>query len=440
MTIHIVNSHHIAPGAQPSRPVLARGCSSGIGHAAALALARAGFPVWASARNAGGLGELEAAGCRVLELDVTDERSRTAAVLQVEAEHGAVGILINNAGHGGGGPVEEVPLEIVRETFETNVFAVIRLCQLVLPRMRAQRSGLIVNLGSAAGLVTPPTGCPYAMESLCDALRPEVAPFGIRVTLIQPGAVRTRFMANSELHQPGDTGDSLYAAYKANVARMAPRAPRRRPRRARSWRCGRGRGGTSEARTLPPRRPPRCPRRDRHRADRRARRGSVLDGRGQPAPRGGGLGVLQALRRPGRTAGRGGRAAGLLGELLGRQAASGSPEHRLAAAAETYVRFADEHRALFQALAGSGLDKARYPEIGRAAQPISAAFLSPAAELVGGDKAAAGRLVSAIVATAHGHAMLMLDGTFGSGQQAADAAAQAATATLALVAGREVLG
>jgi len=134
------------------------------------------------------------------------------------------------------------------------------------------------------------------------------------------------------------------------------------------------------------------------------------------------------------------RGAGLLGELLSRQAASGSPEQRLAAAAETYVRFADEHRALFQALAGSGLDKDRHPEIGLAAQPISAAFLSPAAELAGGDQAAAARLVSVVVATAHGHAMLMLDGTFGSGQQRADAAEQAATATLALIAGREALG
>jgi len=133
------------------------------------------------------------------------------------------------------------------------------------------------------------------------------------------------------------------------------------------------------------------------------------------------------------------RAAGLLGELLGRHAASGSPEQRLAAAAETYVRFADEHRALFQALAGSGLDKDRHPEIGLAAQPISAAFLSPAAELAGGDQAAAARLVSAIVATAHGHAMLMLDGTFGSGQQRAGAAGQAATATVALITGREAL-
>ena len=221
----------MALAGQTSRAVLVTGCSSGIGRATALALARAGFPVWASARKAGDLEELEAAGCRVIELDVTDERSRIAAVQRVEAEHGAVGILVNNAGHGGGGPLEEVPLDIVRETFETNVFAVIRLCQLVLPGMRAQRSGLIVNLGSAAGLVTPPTGCPYAMtkyamESLCDALRPEVAPFGIRVALIQPGAVRTRFMANSELYQPGDTEDSPYAVYKANVAKMAARAHR----------------------------------------------------------------------------------------------------------------------------------------------------------------------------------------------------------------------
>lgn len=187
--------------------------------------------MWASARKPASLGELERAGCRVLELDVTDEESRAAAVRQVEAVHGAVGVLVNNAGHGGGGPVEEVPLGVVRETFETNVFAVVRLCQLVLPGMRARRGGLIVNIGSAAGLVTPPTGCPYAMtkyaiESLCDALRPEVRPFGIRVALIQPGAVRTRFMANSEQHQPDGDGYGPYAVYKANVAKMAERAHR----------------------------------------------------------------------------------------------------------------------------------------------------------------------------------------------------------------------
>ena len=167
----------------------------------------------------------------MLELDVTDEQSRVAAVRRVEAEHGAVGVLVNNAGHGGGGPVEEVPLSLVREVFETNVFGLVRMCQLVLPGMRARRSGMIVNLGSAAGLVTPPTGCPYAMtkyavESLCDALRPEVAPFGVRVVLIEPGAVRTRFLANSELHKPGGDGNGPYAAYKANVDKMTARAHR----------------------------------------------------------------------------------------------------------------------------------------------------------------------------------------------------------------------
>jgi NAD(P)-dependent dehydrogenase (short-subunit alcohol dehydrogenase family) len=217
--------------ASPSKAVLVTGCSSGIGRASALALVRAGFPVWASARKAGGLGELEQAGCRVLELDVTDERSRVAAVQRVEAEHGAVGVLVNNAGHGGGGPVEEVPLSLIRETFDTNVFGLIRMCQLVLPGMRAQRTGVIVNLGSAAGLVTPPTGCPYAMtkyavESLCDALRLEVDPFGIRVALIQPGAVRTRFLANSELHTPEDDGDGPYAVFKSNVVKMTARAHR----------------------------------------------------------------------------------------------------------------------------------------------------------------------------------------------------------------------
>ena len=230
--IHIVNSYHIArQAAVASRAVLVTGCSSGIGRATALALVRAGFPVWASARRLDSLRELEQAGCRVLELDVTDERSRIDAVRRIEAEHGAVGVLVNNAGHGGGGPVEEVPLDLVREVFDTNVFGLIGMCQLVLPGMRAQRGGMIVNLGSAAGLVTPPTGCPYAMtkyalESLSDALRLEVAPFGIRVALIEPGAVRTQFMANSGARTPAVDGNGPYEVFKSNVAKMAAHAHR----------------------------------------------------------------------------------------------------------------------------------------------------------------------------------------------------------------------
>ena len=234
-----MNAYHITSSGPVSKAVLVTGCSSGIGRATALTLARAGFPVWASARRTAGLAELEQAGCRVVELDVTDEQSRVAAVREVEAEHGSVGVLVNNAGRGGGGPVEEVAMDLVREIFDINVFGLIRMCQLVLPGMRTKRSGMIVNLGSAAGLVTPPTGCPYAMtkyalESLSDALRLEVAPFGIRVALIEPGAVRTRFLANSERHEPEDDDDGPpedddngpYAVYQANVEKMIVRAHR----------------------------------------------------------------------------------------------------------------------------------------------------------------------------------------------------------------------
>lgn len=226
-----MNVYHIAQRASASQAVLVTGCSSGIGHATALALVQAGFPVWATARRLDRLRDLERAGCRVLELDVADEQSRVDAVRHVEAEHGAVGVLVNNAGHGGGGPVEEVPLRLVREVFDTNVFGLIRMCQLVLPGMRAQRSGVIVNLGSAAGLVTPPTGCPYAMtkyalESLCDALRLEVTPFGIRVALIEPGAVRTQFMASSQLYNPAGVSDGPYEVFKTNVDKMAAHAHR----------------------------------------------------------------------------------------------------------------------------------------------------------------------------------------------------------------------
>jgi len=140
------------------------------------------------------------------------------------------------------------------------------------------------------------------------------------------------------------------------------------------------------------------------------------------------------------------RAAELLADQLDRQVPAGPPAQRLAAAARAYVRFASDHRPLFQALAGSGLDKDRHPEIARAAQTIGAAFTAPAAELTtaaglaDGDEPATAQLALAIVATAHGHAMLMLDGTFGAGPQAVEAAAnQAAAATLALIAGRDSL-
>jgi NAD(P)-dependent dehydrogenase (short-subunit alcohol dehydrogenase family) len=214
---------------EQSPAALVTGCSSGVGRATALALARAGMPTWATARRPDALADLEAAGCRVLPLDVTDEASRVRAVRAVEAEHGAIGVLVNNAGYAQVGPIEEIPLDDLHRQFDTNVFGLVRMCQLVLPGMRARRHGRIVNLGSAAGLVTPPASgaysmTKYALEALSDALRLEVRGFGVRVVLVEPGAVRTRFMETSWATLPSRKGP--YAAFTRNVDAMARRAHR----------------------------------------------------------------------------------------------------------------------------------------------------------------------------------------------------------------------
>ena len=135
-----------------SKAVLITGCSSGIGHATAEHLARSGWAVYATGRRPGSLADLADAGCRTLALDVLDEGSMRAAVAEVESEEGAVGVLVNNAGYGQSGAVEAVPLDLVRRNFETNVFGYLRMAQLVLPGMRRQRWGRIVNLSSVDGV------------------------------------------------------------------------------------------------------------------------------------------------------------------------------------------------------------------------------------------------------------------------------------------------
>jgi NAD(P)-dependent dehydrogenase (short-subunit alcohol dehydrogenase family) len=181
--------------------VLITGCSSGIGRATALRLARRdGLTVYATARRTETLADLAAAGCRVLSLDVTDEKSMAAAVQAVEAEHGSVGVLVNNAGYGEYGTVEETSLDRVRDQFETNVFGLARLIQLSLPGMRAAGRGRIINVSSMGGRFAFPTGgyyhaSKYAVEAISDSLRFEVAPFGIAVSVIEPGLIRTGFEA-----------------------------------------------------------------------------------------------------------------------------------------------------------------------------------------------------------------------------------------------------
>src|SRR5215218_9188671 len=144
-----------------SKAVLITGCSTGIGRATAEHLAAKGHTVYASARRLESIADLGAKGCKTLALDVTSEESMRAAVAAVEGSHGAVGALVNNAGYSQSGAIESVPLDSIRAQFETNVFGLVRMCQLVLPAMRRERSGRIVNISSMGGRLVFPGGGAY---------------------------------------------------------------------------------------------------------------------------------------------------------------------------------------------------------------------------------------------------------------------------------------
>jgi NAD(P)-dependent dehydrogenase (short-subunit alcohol dehydrogenase family) len=217
-------------GGTRSVPVLITGCSSGIGRAAAISLHAAGLTVYATARQVDSLADLARQGIRTLALDVTDETSMTEAVAAIEDAAGPVGVLVNNAGYGLYGPVEQLPMDEIRRQFETNFFGLVRLTQLVLPGMRRRGRGRILNVSSMGGRITLPGGAfyhasKYAVEGLSDALRMEVAQFGIDVVLIEPGPVKTPWndVAAASLSsatpanaEGGSDGDP-YAAYKAAV-------------------------------------------------------------------------------------------------------------------------------------------------------------------------------------------------------------------------------
>lgn len=203
-------------------PVLITGCSTGIGRASADLLLKAGYTVYATARRPESLVELAAAGAHVLPLDVTDEDSMRAAVSTVEAAHGQVGTLVNNAGYGEYGTIEETDLDAVRRMFETNVFGLARMTQLVLPGMRTAGTGLIVNIGSMGGRIAFPVGgyyhaTKYAVEGINDALRNEVRGFGIDVTLIEPGPIRTQFEETINSSAAVTNPDSPYADLVSRV-------------------------------------------------------------------------------------------------------------------------------------------------------------------------------------------------------------------------------
>ena len=188
--------------------VLVTGTSTGIGLATALHFARKGHRVFAGVRSVAGATELtqaierETLPIRPIVLDVDDAASVARGVGEVLGEAGRVDVLVNNAGIGGGGPVEEVPVEWVKTLFETNYFGAIRMIQAVLPGMRERRHGAIVNVSSIFGRMALPghghyAAVKHALEAISEALAQEVLAFGIRVAIIEPGVVRTPIFAKA---------------------------------------------------------------------------------------------------------------------------------------------------------------------------------------------------------------------------------------------------
>ena len=180
------------------KTALITGASSGIGEATALHLAELGYTVYAGARRLERMLDLVDRGIRAKTVDVTDDASMTALVEAIIAEAGRIDVLVNNAGYGLYGALEDVPIEEARRQFDVNLFGLARLTQLVLPQMRQQHDGYIVNVSSMGGKIWEPLGSWYhaskfAVEGLSDSLRVEVAEFGIKVVIIQPGTIRSEW-------------------------------------------------------------------------------------------------------------------------------------------------------------------------------------------------------------------------------------------------------
>lgn len=195
--------------------ILLTGASSGIGYDTAIALAHQGHKVYAAARRVERMETLRQYGIVPLKMDVTDEQSMQQAVDTILQNEGRIDVLINNAGYGYFGAVETVPLSDARNQLEVNVFGLARLCQLVLPAMRQQHSGRIINTSSVAGKSVFYYGgwyhvSKYAVEALSDALRMELKPFGIDVVIIEPGAIKTYWGIIAADHLAETSGGTAY--------------------------------------------------------------------------------------------------------------------------------------------------------------------------------------------------------------------------------------
>jgi NAD(P)-dependent dehydrogenase (short-subunit alcohol dehydrogenase family) len=210
------------------------GASSGIGHATALRLKDAGFTVYAGARRVEKMKDLADADIHIVDLDVTDDASMVSIVERVIAETGRIDVLVNNAGYGAFGALEDVPNAEGRRQFDVNVFGLARMTQLALPHMRAQKSGRIINMSSMGGRIYEPLGSWYhatkfAVEGMSDSLRLEVSPFGIHVVLIEPGGMNTEWGAIAADGLITASASTAYADQAPGVAKML-RSVDRKPR------------------------------------------------------------------------------------------------------------------------------------------------------------------------------------------------------------------
>jgi len=206
-----------------SKIALVTGGSSGIGEATALKLQELGYITYAAARRVQRMQHLTASGIRPLEMDVTNEESMQSAIRQILVEEGQIDLLVNNAGYGSYGALEDVPLSEARYQFEVNVFGAAALIQLVLPHMRERRSGTIINVTSAGGKIYTPLGSWYhatkfALEAISDCLRMELQPFGIAVIVIEPGGTRTEWGGIAIEKVRAVSGGGPYAAQADAVA------------------------------------------------------------------------------------------------------------------------------------------------------------------------------------------------------------------------------
>ena len=202
---------------------LVTGASSGIGEETARELHKRGFTVYAAARRVERMAGLEADGIRPLKMDVTDDASVTAGIARILEETGRIDVLVNNAGYGSYGSVEDVPISEAKYQFDVNIFGLARVTQLVLPHMRAQRSGRIINISSIGGRIYEPLGgwyhaTKFAVEGLSDAMRLELKPFGVKVVIIEPAGIRTEWAGIAADNLRKTSTDTVYADQAEHAA------------------------------------------------------------------------------------------------------------------------------------------------------------------------------------------------------------------------------